>query len=222
MIVDLLSSGIVSKNKIKKFIMEFAKNDNWHNIDLSSANLGYAWIHYAFIRVIKPERVLCVGSKYGYIPAICALACKDNGKGMVDFVDAGYDQNDKNDINHWGGVGLWKTDAGREKFKSFGLEDYIEIHVQTTVKFKNKNQKRNWDYIYLDGDHSYVGVKNDFDMFYKSLNDLGFLVFHDIYTKDLGDLKYGVNSFWTKMKKNKKYNMIEFGGDCGLGLIQKN
>jgi len=31
----------------------------------------------------KPERVLCIGSEQGFIPAICALACKEMIKVML-------------------------------------------------------------------------------------------------------------------------------------------
>lgn len=45
-----------------------------------------------------------------FVPAICAVGCRDNGFGKVDFVDAAMDMNDVNKVagNHWGGVGFWK------------------------------------------------------------------------------------------------------------------
>lgn len=221
MIIDVVSSGIVSREKIRKFIFEFAKDDNWHEIDRDTGNLGYAWIHYAFIRIFKPKKVLCVGSRYGYIPAICALACKDNGEGCVDFVDASYDQNNAEDLNHWGGVGYWKTEEGKNAFKKFGLNDFIQLHVLTTREFKKKYPKRKWGYMYLDGDHSYDGIKNDFTFFYQSLLKKGVCSLHDINTQDLGDLEYGVNVFWRELCKSKKYNILELPGETGLGIIQK-
>jgi hypothetical protein len=47
---------------------------------------------------MRPKRVLCVGSRYGYIPAICAYACKENNYGVVDFVDAGFDEDKQEPI----------------------------------------------------------------------------------------------------------------------------
>jgi len=219
-ILDLFSSDMVSKNYITKFINEFAKDDNWHNIDKNNANIGYAFLHYALIRIFKPKNVLCIGSRYGFIPAICALACKDNNYGKVDFVDAGFDQNDPNQKNHWGGIGLWKTKKGKEKFKKFGLGKFIRLHVKTTQEFRKRFQKKQWQYIYIDGDHSYMGVKKDFNLFAKKIDKNTIVSFHDTNTKDLGGLDYGVGKFWNEID-NTKFNKFEFPGLCGLGIIQK-
>jgi methyltransferase family protein len=88
----MFDNSLISIKTAKKLIRIYARKDNWHELDYKSGNLGYGWIHYGLIRALKPDRVLVIGSRYGFIPAICALACKDNRKGMVEFVDVGYDQ----------------------------------------------------------------------------------------------------------------------------------
>jgi len=220
--LQLFSKDIFSKRAVSKLIKCFAKENNWHELELESGDLGYGWIHYALIRILKPKKVLCIGSKYGFVPAICALACKDNGVGRVSFVDAGYSQNDSNDKNrHWGGVGFWKkTDIGKY-FGRFGLEKYIEFYLMTTAEFRIKHARKKWGYIHIDGDHSYCGVRNDFDFFWPLLRKGGMVAIHDIFTKNLGSLRYGVRKFWNGLKKSKKYNMFELKGLCGLGIIQK-
>lgn len=214
-----ISNNFLGKKIAKKLIKNYAKDDNWHEVNGKIGDLGYGWIHYGLIRMLKPSRILCVGSKYGFIPAVCALACKDNGKGVVDFVDAGFDQN-IHDKNHWGGVGTWKNIDKDEYFGKAGLGKYIKLHVMTTAIFKKKYSKRRWDYIHLDGDHSYDGIKFDYRSFWPSLKKGGFMAFHDIKTKNLGGLKYGVRKFWKELGVKHK-NMMEFGGKCGLGIIQK-
>lgn len=208
-----------SKNIVKKLINNYAKNDDWHEINKKTRNLGYGWIHYGLIRLLKPSRVLCVGSRYGFIPAICALACRDNGKGIVDFVDAGFDQN-IHGYNHWGGVGTWKKINPDKYFGKMNLNKHIKLHVMTTEKFKKKYPKRKWGYIHLDGDHSYKGIKFDYRSFWPSLKASGFMAFHDIKTKKLGGFDYGVERFWKELKTKNK-NKLEFDGKCGLGVIQK-
>jgi predicted O-methyltransferase YrrM len=218
---DFIFNDIFSRTNTKKFIQHFAQDDNWHNLDMENGDLGYGLIHYSLIRLIKPKRVLCVGSRYGYIPAICALACKDNKQGVVDFVDAAYDQTTGEDENHWGGVGFWKTQKGKDHFRKFGLQKHVKLHVMTTAEFKKKYPKRRWGYIHIDGDHSYKGVKFDFQSFWPKLLGGGFLALHDIFTKDLGGLEYGVEKLWQELKKEKKHNCMEFPGECGLGIVQK-
>ncbi len=206
----------------KKLIKLYARKDNWHEIDLKTGNLGYGFVHYSLIRLMKAKRVLAIGSKYGYIPAVCAMACKDNNRGVVDFVDASYDYTKwPQDKNHWGGVGFWHKVDAEKYFGKMGLNQYLKFHLMTSQEFSQKNSGRKWDYVYIDGDHSYKGVKNDFKLFYPKLSVGGYLSFHDIYTKDLGDLEYGVNTFWEEIKAGDKYQAIEFPGKIGLGMIKK-
>lgn len=217
--------GYKSLNSVKKnkrFIDHYAKGDNWHNIDKDKGNLGYGWIHYALIRNSRPGRVLVIGSKYGYIPAVCAAACKDNGKGLVDFVDANYDVSKKEDSEkHWGGVGFWDKVNIKKHFGKYGLERYISAHITTTKEFARKYPKRSWGYINIDGDHSYGGVKYDFDTFWPRLKKGGFISLHDIYTKKIDELEYGTHRYWKEVRKRYS-NTIEFPGDYGLGLLQKS
>lgn len=212
--------SVISSSGAKQFIRTYAREHNWHNLDIATGNLGYGWIHYAFIRMLQPDRVLCVGSRYGYIPAICALACKDNKKGIVDFVDAGFDENDPTEHNHWGGVGVWKKTTVQQHFRPFGLSKYMQMHVTTTQQFA-KITKRKWKYIYIDGDHSYMGAKHDFDTFWSKLLPDGAIVFHDIYVKRMQKLIFGVYKLWKEIKLSHPHNTIEIPGEFGLGILMK-
>ncbi len=207
---------------VKRIIKLYAKGDIWHNQDKKTGNLGYGWIHYGLIRNFKPKKVLCIGSRYGFVPAVCAVGCRDNKFGKVDFVDAGMDMNDFNKVagNHWGGVGFWKKCNSKKYFGKFGLQDYLDLYVMTTAEFAKKYPKRKYDYIHVDGDHSYNGVKLDFDLFWPKLNKGGFIAFHDIASPDKDGNIYGTRDFWAELKKKYKVT-FEFNKDPGLGVIQK-
>ena len=202
----------------RKLIKIYAQEDNWHEVDYKTGNLGYGFFHYSLIKIIKPRRILVIGSKYGFIPAIMALACKENNRGKVDFVDAGLD---KNEPQAWGGVGFWKKVDYKKHFSILNLQKNIKFYLMTSKEFSKKYIDRKWEYIYIDGDHSYEGVKQDFDLFWPQLNKGGIMGFHDICIDKLDGSIYGVKRLWQELKKQKKYNMIEFSGDCGLGIIQK-
>lgn len=217
----LFKKTVINNIGIKRLIKTYAKEDNWHQMDISTGNLGYGWIHYALIRNLKPKKVLCIGSKYGYIPAVCATACRDNKIGMVDFVDASLDINDYTGPGeHWGGVGFWKKCNPQRYFGKFKIEKHINLHVMTSQKFAKKFAKTEYDYIYLDGDHSYEGVKSDFNLFWPKLSKNGFLSIHDIASQNKDGNIYGTRDFWSELKKDKKI-AFEFNQDPGLGVIQK-
>lgn len=221
-ITSLLGSSlnVFNKKTAQRFIRAYAGSDNWHEIDIKTGNLGYGLIHYSVLRLLRPRRVLCIGSRLGFIPAICALACKDNHFGVVDFIDAGYDQS-ANDLNHWGGVGLWKAINKDKYFGKFGLSQFMNLYVMTSNQYANTFPKRTYQYIHIDGDHSYAGVNNDYTTFFPRLKRGGFMAFHDIYTQNLGGLEYGVGTFWKELCKKHTWK-VEYDGKCGLGVIQKH
>ena len=219
--IDLFSKKVVSKSRSVEFMQFYAKGDNWHKMDLNNGNLGYGWLHYAIIRSSRATRILCVGSRYGFIPAVCAMACRDNGDGKVDFVDAGFDMGDfEGPGTHWGGVGFWKKCNPKRYFGRFGLAKHIDLNVMTTEEYEKKNKKKVYDYVYLDGDHSYEGVKRDFDLFWPKLKVGGFVALHDIGSPDKDGNVYGTRKFWKELYK-KHHVVMEFLEDPGIGIVQK-
>ena len=53
-----------------------------------------------------------------------------------------------------------------------------KIKINETLS-KNFTSKKLFDWIYIDGDHSYQGVKEDINLFKKLLKPKGYLVFND-------------------------------------------
>jgi hypothetical protein len=147
-----------------------------------------------------------------------AQACKDNKFGKVDFVDAGFGDGDE---DHWTGKAYWRNNEGKSCFKNFGLEKSIKIFIQTTKKFKQENKNKKYDYIYIDGDHSYKGAKFDFESFWPALNKNGYMLFHDICVKEkLPEGEYGVWKLFDEISQKNPHISIDFD-KSGLGIIQK-
>ena len=213
-----LTQSLIKRNICRRIISIYG-GDEGHNLNLHQFFLGFGIIHYGFVRNIKPTRILCVGSRMGFIPAILALACKDNRKGHVDFVDAGYDRD--NVKKNWSGIGFWKKNDPHTHFKHLGISSYITTYVMTTQEFADANPKNRYEYIYIDGDHSYKGVRLDYSLFWPKLQKYGFMVFHDVHvrwTKNLGT--FGVWRFWKELK-NKHKIIFPFPKESGLGILQK-
>ena len=72
-------------------------------------------------------------------------------------------------------------------------------------EFANYMQMNKFDLVFIDGDHSYEGVKNDYLI---SQNSGNIFVFHDI----VNDVCPGVIQFWNELKTNEanKYDFFEF------------
>lgn len=87
---------------------------------------------------------------------------------------------------------------------------------QVRAELNNKNEEK-FDLIFIDGDHSYEGVKQDFNDYKSLLSDNGILVFHDINSEGCG-----VPKFWREVSEKYKSKAIEKDGGeghAGIGII---
>lgn len=224
MLIDLgvdrsdIAQSLIKRRISKKLIEEFS-GDFGHNINTNQFFLGFGLIHYALIRNVKPKSILCIGSRMGFIPAVMALACKDNKCGHVDFVDAGYNQD--NHEKHWSGIGFWKKSDSIRRFSKIGVSGFISTYVMTTLEFANAYPKKRYQYVYIDGDHSYDGVKLDYDLFWPRLERGYFMSFHDVIARGYLDKGlFGVWKFWKELSTHDKI-IFSFPKDSGLGILQK-
>lgn len=63
------------------------------------------------------------------------------------------------------------------------------------------------DYLFLDGDHTYDGVKHDFQMYAPIVRSGGMVAFHDIVVHK-GGTDCEVSKFWTEIKQRYRYREI--------------
>jgi predicted O-methyltransferase YrrM len=146
-----------------------------HNAD--NASLGFGLLHYAFVRNLQPEHGLALGSRYGFVPACIALALKANGKGRLHFVDANYDDRTDCFRTAYGGTGHWGKPAS-ELFRTLDLHDWIDVFIERTDSFFARTSAQ-YGYVYIDANHSYEGVKYDFEQALQHLAPGGIVTFHD-------------------------------------------
>ena len=82
------------------------------------------------------------------------------------------------------------------------------------------------DLLFIDGDHSYEGVKRDFELYSPFVNENGLIIFHDIIpdyktklNQDTGRYAGDVPVLWNKVKKNYKHHeFVENKDQDGLGI----
>lgn len=199
--------------KIKETFAPDGGAEREHNARPGSA--GFGSIHYALVTNLRPEKVLVIGSRYGYVPGMIGLALKANGLGTVDFVDANYSDSVQGPNIAFGGVENWGGEAA-EKFSSFGLSEVINVHIMRSAEFFEGCDAQ-YDYIYLDGDHSYDGCKYDFEQCLKVAATGALLVLHDVAVNQEG---FGVNRLFAELEE-KLYNKILIPAWPGLGIIQR-
>ncbi len=90
-----------------------------------------------------------------------------------------------------------------------------QILAKNRIKHILKGKKL--DFLFIDGDHSYNGVKDDFGMYSSFVKQGGIIAFHDILLEDT------VGKFYREIKNNFKHSEIVDrsikGNKKGIGVL---
>jgi len=77
------------------------------------------------------------------------------------------------------------------------------------------------DFLFIDGDHTYEGVKKDFEMYSPLVRERGIVAFHDIVPGSPENVG-GVPKFWDEIKMRYEYLEVVKNwhqGGYGIGII---
>lgn len=106
-------------------------------------------------------------------------------------------------------------DDGRVKTSHYMMygEDFklfIENSQTEETRDRVKDFCHQYDLIFIDGDHSYEGVKKDFELYKELLSPRGYIVFHDIDPEHVYKDGYGgeVYRFWQDLNEGTKTNLV--------------
>jgi predicted O-methyltransferase YrrM len=109
-----------------------------------------------------------------------------------------------------GGYPRWKIPLYKS-FSKEGQEIYLirrdSHNPQTLREVKGILGSEKIDFLFIDGDHTYEGVKRDFEMYSPLVRKGGIIAFHDI-CPHLLETRCGVSSFWDEIKHKYKYGEI--------------
>jgi len=166
-----------------------------------------------FVHNLNPKVVVEIGTKNGGTFMVWNEVTKAQTI-SIDLVDGIH-----------GGVNKEKTLNRNNKFKNlYGNRcSFIEgdSHNQSTLDILTKTLNGKLiDFLFIDGDHTYEGVKQDFKMYKHLVKPNGWAAFHDINdTERHRKRNVFVGKLWNELKGNK----IEFNVNsdwAGIGVIQ--
>ncbi len=126
-----------------------------------------------------------------------------------------------------GGYPEWKTPL----YKSFP-QSTQELHLirgdshsfDSLAKVKEALDGRQLDFLFIDGDHTYEGVKQDYEMYSTLVRPGGWIGFHDV-AKHRANSGCEVDRLWQELKQD--FECVDFINDvqqgwAGLGLMRNS
>ena len=141
------------------------------------------------------ESFLEIGSAYGHTLAMMALMGMKGAK--VCSIDAGLAPNELKDTLEKLQRGGYNCHLYQGDSKSLGAVTFAEKHAP-------------FDFIFIDGDHSYEGVKADWENYRKFSKMIGF---HDI-----AHPHHDVSKLWAEIKEKHKTDEVVLS-NMGIGVV---
>jgi len=166
---------------------------------------------------MKPRVCVEIGSARGRSACFVGLALKENRKGHLYAIDP----HTKTNWNDSESVDTY--DILQDNLKRFGLGDYVTI-VRKTSAEACVDWSEEIDVIFIDGDHSYEGVKADWELFLPFLGESSVVIFHDTLWDIKPDPRWqrddmGVPRFVDELRA-AGYPVITIERDFGVSLVQ--
>lgn len=167
-----------------------------------------------FVLVTNPKNVMEIGSHHGGTMYLWCKLLKNEGKRIAVDLPGG----------RFGGLAAEDIDRRNERMQAWSPEMSIiceDSHdVATFEKVRGLLGEERLDFLFIDGDHTYEGVKLDFFMYRNLVRPGGFIAFHDIKDTELHrQQNCYVSRLWDELTGDKMDIRAE-GEWGGIGVIQ--
>lgn len=186
-------------------------------LDVPSGLGDSSWALYGLVRAMRPTVCVEIGSAMGRSAGFIGAALRDIGIGKLYAIDP-------HTATAWNDDGPTESFATmRRTLKRLGVERHVEI-----VRERSEHAAQHWtlpiDLLFIDGDHSYEGVRRDWELFMPHVHPFGAVVFHDT----LWDLRsdpalaredMGVPRFVEELRQ-QGYPVLTFERDFGVSVVQ--
>lgn len=168
------------------------------------------------VHQLKPKTIVEIGTEKGGTLSIwCAIADPNATIVSIDLPGG----------IHGGGYPNWRKHVYR-RFTQPNQKLYLlrlDSHqADSRDRLKTLIPSEGIDFLFIDGDHTYDGVKMDFEMYSPLVRRGGLVAFHDIVTHP-PEKKCDVDKFWREVKmKYKSWEFIENPNQdkYGIGLLE--
>jgi predicted O-methyltransferase YrrM len=192
-LVDLvLSSNVIRPVQVREELVEYAK----------------------IISDLKPKVALEIGTLHG--GTLCLLSRLADPGATIVSVDL--------PLGEFGGGYKWFYVPIFKGFARFRQRIHLlraDSHAPATLSaVQNILGNRQLDLLFIDGDHSYQGVRHDFELYHPLVRPGGVVAFHDV--AEHADRTCEVSRFWDEVKQRYRHTEVirdRNQGWAGIGLL---
>lgn len=200
---------------------ELTGPDSWcasHGAKPGTDDLGAGMLYYALTYSLRAAVCVCLGSGGGFVPRMMRQAQRDLAldPSRTILVDGGNAvPREKREI--WGSP-VWIAEDSwfRRHFPDVELvlsltkTAHEEVFVPSGIEI---------DYLHIDADHHYEGVRLDFDLFAPLVRDDGVITLHDS-----GNYREpcGVPKLVERLRREGAYAVAHFPIAYGTALVKRN
>jgi hypothetical protein len=186
--------SLINLNIVKDYLT------NNHTIDedgnIIHTPINYRWTHgatdlhlgdglmiYSLIQFNRAKTCVCIGTGGGFIPRLMTQSRVDLWHQKIF---------EGNGQNEWGDIGttiIVDASNGVGGFTDWTEEDsFLRQHFSPQIILETSEkafydyfvrQEIKIDYLHIDGDHSYEGVKKDFELYSQIVSENGIITIHD-------------------------------------------
>ena len=196
-------------------------DDPWcgsHGSSQGSEDLGAGLIYYSMAYANKARTCVCLGSGGGFVPRLMRQAQRDLAlEGSRTILVDGHKHVVDEEKKIWGtpcwaeeGSALRKTYPEIEIILDLTYRAYEEFFVPGGISI---------DFLHIDADHHYDGVRTDWDLYSPLVTDQGIITLHDTvnYREPCG-----VPTLLQEIREQGNYEIVNFPIRYGTAILRKH
>jgi predicted O-methyltransferase YrrM len=222
---DSDAAGFSLNHETLRDIFRYAKPLG-HYEQSANLNLGFGFLYYGLVRVLRPQHVLVIGSGYGFSVVCLALALKDNARGRLTFIDPSYSVLVDGPFKTVGGTSQWANpEQVHRHFARFGVEDVVTHYRLRSDEFFARYADHGLpkiDVAFIDGSHALKDVRQDFISTLTHAHRNTYMLLHDtnIYVREL--VRHAGVKRWLRSVRQQKelFEVVDFPFASGVAMVR--
>lgn len=169
------------------------------------------------LEALRPRTILEIGTSFGGTLFLLATVAADDALLLtVDLPDSGHGQSYSKRR-----AKLYRAFARRsQRIELLRMDSHEDGTLERVKALLGESRI---DFLFIDGDHTYEGVRDDYDMYTPLVREGGLIGLHDI-VPGASEFVGGVPRFWQELKTQVDVDEIveDWGhGGFGIGLVTR-